>query len=542
MTARPQPTSYDLAIVGSGFSGSLLAMVARRLGKSVVLIERGKHPRVVIGESSTPITNLLLEELGTRYDLPSVRPLTKWGSWQREHPEIVCGLKRGFTFYHYDLAQAPDVILSEGREAAGVEGPASPVNDRARQLLVAASPHDEISDTHWYRADFDYFLVREAQNLGVDYLDETSLTGFAESNRGVYLSGTRHGRDLAISARVIVDASGPRGFLHRALGLGEMELPGFPQTQALYSHFENVGRIEDLQPMPDGQLPYPVDDAAVHHVFGGGWIWVLRFNNGVTSAGVAATEEFAEKSRFSDGAEAWQRILERIPELESQFATATPALPFTHIPRLAFRSGKIAGQRWALLPSAAGFVDPLLSTGFPLTLLGIARLAQIFENDWDSPRLETSLTDYADETDADLVVTARLVGALYANMNNFPVFVSLSLLYFAAVSYAEAARRLGRPHLAPSFLLRSDPVFGPACVRLFDRARQPLTEEDLQALSSEILNAIEPFNVAGLGNPARRNWYPVDPDDLLQSAAKLDATEREVSALLQRCGFELRHS
>jgi hypothetical protein len=64
----------------------------------------------------------------------------------------------------------------------------------------------------------------------------------------------------------------------------------------------------------------------------------------------------------------------------------------------------------------------------------------------------------------------------------------------------------------------------------------------LQALSSEILNAIEPFNVAGLGNPARRNWYPVDPDDLLQSAAKLDATEREVSALLQRCGFELRHS
>jgi tetracycline 7-halogenase / FADH2 O2-dependent halogenase len=539
LTARPQPTSYDLAIVGSGFSGSLLAMVARRLGKSVVLIERGKHPRVVIGESSTPITNLLLEELGTRYDLPSVRPLTKWGSWQREHPEIVCGLKRGFTFYHYDLAQAPDVILSEGREAAGVEGPASPVNDRARQLLVAASPHDEISDTHWYRADFDYFLVREAQNLGVDYLDETSLTGFAESNRGVYLSGTRHGRDLAISARVIVDASGPRGFLHRALGLGEMELPGFPQTQALYSHFENVGRIEDLQPMPDGQLPYPVDDAAVHHVFGGGWIWVLRFNNGVTSAGVAATEEFAEKSRFSDGAEAWQRILERIPELESQFATATPALPFTHIPRLAFRSGKIAGQRWALLPSAAGFVDPLLSTGFPLTLLGIARLAQIFENDWDSPRLETSLTDYADETDADLVVTARLVGALYANMNNFPVFVSLSLLYFAAVSYAEAARRLGRPHLAPSFLLRSDPVFGPACVRLFDRARQPLTEEDLQALSSEILNAIEPFNVAGLGNPARRNWYPVDPDDLMRSARKLDATSDEIMELLRRCGFQL---
>ena len=96
-------------------------------------------------------------------------------------------------------------------------------------------------------------------------------------------------------------------------------------------------------------------------------------------------------------------------------------------------------------------------------------------------------------------------------MNNLPVFVSLSLLYFAAVSYAEAARRLGRPHLAPSFLLRSDPVFGPACVRLFDRARRPLTEEESQILSSQILKAIEPFNVAGLGNPAAGTGTPSIP-------------------------------
>ncbi len=543
--------NYDLAIVGSGFSGSLLGMIARQLGLSVVMVEKGKHPRVVIGESSTPLTNLLLEELSDRYDLASVRPLSKWGTWQRTHPEIACGLKRGFTFYHHDLEgpRSPDgASLSEGGYAATASEPCalSPepctLSDRARQLLVAASPHDEISDTHWYRADLDHFLVREAEKLGVDHLDKTNLTGFTESDSGLRLDGIRDGRRLSITAKFVVDASGPRGFLHRALGLGEMELPGFPPTQALYSHFEDVGRIEDLQPMPDGQPPYPVDDAAVHHVFDGGWIWVLRFNNGITSAGVAATDEFAEKYSFSEGADAWQRILERIPVLESQFATAKAVPPFAHIPRLAFRSAEITGQRWALLPSAAGFVDPLLSTGFPLTLLGIARLAQIFESDWNSPRLETSLAEYAAETDADLVPTARLVAALYANMNNFPVFVSLSLLYFAAVSYSEAARRLGKPHLASSFLLRDHPVFGTACVRLFDRARQPLTEEESQALSSEILNAIEPFNVAGLGNAARRNWYPVDPDDLLQSASRLNATEAEVIALLRRCGFELRHS
>jgi len=513
-------------------------MIARRLGKSVALIERGKHPRVVIGESSTPLTNLLLEELSDRYDLPSVRPLSKWGTWQREHPEVACGLKRGFTFYHHNLEKEKDVILSEGRDAAGVEGPASPLSDRTQQLLVAASPHDEISDTHWYRADFDHFLIREAQKLCVDYLDETALAAFTESDSEVLLEGTRHGQPLRIAAKFVVDASGPRGFLHRALGLSERELPGFPPTQALYSHFENVRRIDELQTAA-GE-PYPVDDAAVHHVFDGGWIWVLRFNNGITSAGVAATDEFAEKYSFGDAAGSWRRILERIPALEAQFASARAIRPFARIPRLAFRSAEIAGRRWALLPSAAGFVDPLLSTGFPLTLLGVSRLAEIFANDWGSPSLAPSLADYAAQTDADLLATSRLIAALYANMSNFPAFVSLSLLYFAAVSYSETARRLGKPQLASSFLLRDHPEFGPVSGGLLERAQKPLKEAESQALTDEILAAIEPVNVAGLGDPARRNWYPVDPDDLLRSASKLNATEAEVIALLQRCGFQLR--
>jgi transcriptional regulator GlxA family with amidase domain len=46
---------FDIVIVGSGFAGSLMAMIARRLGHSVVLVERGRHPRFAIGESSTPL-------------------------------------------------------------------------------------------------------------------------------------------------------------------------------------------------------------------------------------------------------------------------------------------------------------------------------------------------------------------------------------------------------------------------------------------------------------------------------------------------------
>ena len=204
MRRRPLTTAaYDIAVLGSGFAGSLFAMIAKRLGRSVILLEKNKHPRFAIGESSTPLANLLLEELTARYDLPALASLSKWGTWQRAHPEIACGLKRGFTFYHHVL------------------GESSAESNRANQLLVAASPHNTISDTHWYRADFDYFFVQEAQKTGVDYFDEVALNGATESPDGILLTGRRNGSDFSVRAKFVVDATGPRGFLHRAFQLPE---------------------------------------------------------------------------------------------------------------------------------------------------------------------------------------------------------------------------------------------------------------------------------------------------------------------------------
>jgi tetracycline 7-halogenase / FADH2 O2-dependent halogenase len=512
---------YDIAVIGSGFAGSLFAMIARRLGHTVVLIERGTHPRVVIGESSTPLANLLFEELCVRYDLPTLKPLAKWGSWQRAYPEVACGLKRGFTFHHHQL---------------GVKRPFDP--EHRDQLLVAASPNSEISDTHWYRADFDHFLVQESEKLGVDYFDCVALQTYVDEADGVQLRGERYGTSVKFSAQFVVDATGPRGFLHRALGLSETPLPDYPGTQSLYSHLSGVDRLENSEfSRSDAGPPYPIDDAAVHHVFDGGWIWVLKFNNGVTSAGVASTDELASQLVFQEGAAAWKRLLDHIPALKVQFANARAERPFMHMPRLAFRSSAISGERWALLPSTAGFVDPLLSTGFPLTLLGVTRVAQIIESAWGTAHFGPQLRDYAQQTDQELLATARLIGALYANMNRFDVFVALTLLYFAAATYAESARRLQKPQLASSFLLCTHPEFGPACEQICARARHKLTDAEAGALIKQIHAVIDPINIAGLGRRDRCNWYPVEADDMLNAAAKLDASRDEVQSLLKRCGF-----
>ena len=520
MTVAPvAPIDADVAIVGSGFAGSLAALAVLRRGRRVVLVERGRHPRFAIGESSTPLANLLIEELADRYDLPKLRVFSKWGTWQRARPDVACGLKRGFSFFFHQ--------------------PGEPFTGDAahcRQLLVGASPNDEIADTHWYRPQFDQALAQEAESEGAVYLDSTRLDRLTRNGARMVLEGNRDGRSIRITADFVIDASGPRGFVPRALGLEAAPLRWLPATQGLYTHFEGVERWDSLRPS-SAQPPYPIDDAALHHVFPGGWIWILRFNNGLTSAGAALTDATAAALGAPDGAAAWQRLLSTLPSVADQFRSARAALPFVHAPRIAFRSARVAGPGWALLPSAAGVIDPLLSTGFPLTLLGILRLVDLLERTSPGPERAAALLAYEQTTLAELDATERFVAALYATMNDPPLFKRLSLLYFAAASFSEAARRLGRPELAPGFMLCAHPAFGSEMAACAVAAMGVPRGAARRALQARIDRAIEPFDIAGLRDRARRDWYPVLAGDLLASAARLDATSAEIRDLLERSGM-----
>lgn len=512
-------TDYDLTIIGSGFGGSLLAMVARRLGLSVLLLERGRHPRFAIGESTSPLANLLLEQLAVRYDLPRLLPLTSYGPWQREYPHIGCGLKRGFTYFHHEKGQAYR---------------AAP--DRSNQLMVAASPHDEAADTHWLRADVDEFLVWEAIDTGAEYRDEVTLTiPDWHSDGTTTLTGERYGQPFSVRTRLAVDATGPRGFLSKALELPEADFAEYPSTQSLYSHFTGVRRCDEMPEFGDPDTPpYPIDDAAVHHVFDGGWMWVLRFGNGITSAGIAVTETLAGELELAEGEPAWRRFLARFPSVGAQFAQAVPTQALAYAPRLAYRMSAAVGPGWVLLPSAAAFVDPLFSTGIPLTLLGIERLGRILEETWGRPELDMRLRKYGALTLGEADATADFIGACYAAMPCFPAFAALSQFYFAAASYSEMARRLDKPHLVRRFLASDHAEFGPSLRRAAAWVRRGEVGANF---SVQVADAIACLNIAGLADPRKRNWYGVDLNDVVDGAAKLGLTPDAMRAVLRTASW-----
>ncbi len=513
----------EIAIVGSGFAGSLMARVLAVLGYDVVLLERGTHPRFAIGESTTPLANLSLERLARRYDLADCRELAAHGRWLEHRSELRRGLKRGFSFYRHHPGRSPDA------DALAAE-----------RLLVAASPNDMVADTHWFRADVDHHFVRAAVSAGVDYRDRTELSQAVISDRAVTLAGSRNGAPFRLSARFVIDASGPGGFLARQLSLRSALRRTHTRSGVLFSHFTGVRMMDDVVPgMADG--PYAEDWAAVHHLIDEGWMYSLRFDHGVTSAG------FVLSAGVPGGSpdEMWKSLLARYPAIGALFERARPVFPLAFRPRIQHRLSRSAGRRWVLMPHAYAFVDPLFSTGIAWSLRAVERLASSFERAGNRRRIPgaEALARYDELLGAEADQIDRVVAGAYEAMAHFELFAAHAMLYFAAVSFSEVRQRLALRDTDDAawtgFLGVGDPVLEPLPRASLQRLRRITKHRKLTGTTAErrdyarwVREAIAPRNIGGFGEPSRRNLYPVDLDALMASHQLLGMTSDQVTAAL----------
>jgi FADH2 O2-dependent halogenase len=498
------------------------------LGYDVTLVERGTHPRFAIGESSTPLANLSLERLAARYGLPDCYHLATHGRWLAHLPELRRGLKRGFTFYRHRPHEA---FADRGLDS--------------ERLLVAASPEDALADSHWLRADVDHHFVREAVAAGVDYRDRTNLTSIEFLSDGVALTGGRDGAAFTLRAGFLVDASGPDGFLARQLSIPATADRMETRSALVFGHFGNVQLMRDAFPdLPAG--PYPDDWAAVHHLIDEGWMYSLRFDHGVTSAGFLLTPAgLASLSESSTGADAmWRALLLRYPTLGALFAEAEPLFSPRFHPAVQHRLARAADERWVLMPHAYAFVDPLFSTGIAWSLLAVERLALAFEDAQRGARRPA--LDVLKRYDGLLAAEAEqidlLVAGAYEAMSHFDLFAAQAMLYFAAVSFAEVQQRIET----------SDAMAWRGLLGVDDEVVRPLPRESLRRLRGVaravgdsdiarrrefvdwIAKAIANRNVAGLADPERRNLYPVDLDALIGRHQLLGRSRDQLIAALPR--------
>jgi hypothetical protein len=105
------------------------------------------------------------------------------------------------------------------------------------------------------------------------------------------------------------------------------------------------------------------------------------------------------------------------------------------------------------------------------------------------------------------------------------------MCYFAAASYAELTRRCAPDRPSIGFLGAAEERLVSAITDLSPQRRPGVSDEDG---SLAIAAALDPWNIAGLCDPTKRNWYGVDLEDAVRGAAKLGQTPEAVRDCLAK--------
>jgi FADH2 O2-dependent halogenase len=451
---------YDVAILGTGIGGTLLGAILAANGLDVLLLEQGVHPRFTIGESTIPETTVLLRLMARRYGVPEIAHLSNFHS-TRAHVSAACGVKRNFSFHHHR--------------------PGEPNDPRhTNQFLTWAPPFGP--DIHFFRQDTDAYMLAVAARRGAKVRQQTEVKEIRFDDAGVDLA-TATGESFR--ARYVVDAGGMRAPIAQMFGLREEPCPLRTRSRTIFTHMVGVTPYDRCAPpRREHGLPSPLAQGTLHHIFEGGWIWVIPFDNHPTSTNrlcsVGLTLDLSRHPE-PEGApeEEVQRWIARFPTVARHFEAARAIRPWTATRGLQYSSSQIAGDRFCLLPHAAAFVDPLFSSGLAVTMAAIngmaARLiAAKTDGDLSGERFRSvetwtrRLFDYYD----------RLVSGAYVSFRDFALWNAWHRLWMLGSLYGAAGLF--------EILGRHDRGGGPAVFERFEmapyRGLQAIDFEPLQEL------------------------------------------------------------
>lgn len=357
--------SFDVVILGAGIAGSILGSILARSGASVLILDGSSHPRFAIGESTIPLSTLFVEMLSARFQVPELMNLTDPAEYQR-HIGTTCGVKANFGYVYH----------REGR-------PQQP--DEAQQLGASkVYRHDEV---HFFRQDTDAYLTQVAIGYGAVVRQNVRITDVDIDSDGVRVTSAA---GETFRGRYVVDATGFRSVLAGKYGLREEPTRLVHQSRSLFTH---MIRVKPYDEIADAHAYHGLESAwfegTLHHLFDGGWLWVIPFNNveGSTNqlCSVGLNLDPRRYPRTDQAPEdEFNALLARFPEIARQFEDARPVREWVSTGRLQYSSSASVGDRWCLMSHASGFVDPFYSRGLINTMEVISALV---------PRLLGALED-----------------------------------------------------------------------------------------------------------------------------------------------------
>jgi FADH2 O2-dependent halogenase len=400
---------FDVAIIGSGIGGSTLASVLARQGLSVIVFEGGQHPRFTIGESMILETSEAMRALAEFYDVPELAYYSSENFYNYIGTQH--GVKRHFSFVHHTSGKHIDVR-------------------KTLQAVIPKMPYGH--EIHITRQDSDYFLTSVAISYGATILQNTFIKDINVQPDGVEIITNK---DKTYHAEHIIDAGGMKSILAQKFNWRHRDLMSHSRT--IFTHMIDVpGFNEVTMPHQEYGHPYPLSQGTLHHIFKGGWLWIIPFNNHpastnpLCSVGLQLDPRLYPQRDDLTPEEEFREFIKQFPDIEAQLKNAKPVRDWMRIDRLQYSAHHIVGDRFALLAHAAGFIDPLYSKGLYVTHAQIFLIADLLlkakqTGDYSASAfasLEPITLDYINMHD-------RIVASSFKSWHNFKLWNVYEVLW-----------------------------------------------------------------------------------------------------------------